>query len=132
MKGYHSNLVTTVIENENFRQVLYTGKFAQLVMMALRPGEEIGEEIHQDHDQYFRFESGEGVCMIDGNEYKVSAGHGIFVPSGSAHNIINKSEMETLQFLTIYGPPEHADGTIHPTKEQAISSPRQFDGVTTE
>ena len=132
MKGYKDNIEKLVLGNENFRQVLYTGKNCQLVLMTLKPSEEIGMETHNENDQFFRFESGEGKVLIDGNEYEVSDGDVVIVPMGAEHNVINVSETEPLRLYTIYAPPHHADGTIHPTKEQALTDDEEFDGVTSE
>ena len=131
MKGFKSNIEKDSLENNNFRKVLYTGKNLQLVLMSLKVGEEIGEETHQNIDQFFRFESGEGKCIIDGNEYKLEDGMCIVVPAGAEHNIINTSATESLKLYTIYSPPEHRDGVIHQTKEDAMSDEEDvFEGET--
>jgi len=104
----------------------------QLVLMTLQPGEDIGLETHHDNDQFFRFESGEGKCLIDGNEYIVSDGSAIIVPAWAQHNIINTSDSKPLNMYTIYSPAHHKDGTIHTTKAQAKASDEEFDGVTSE
>lgn len=132
MKGYKTNIEELVAKNSFFRQILYTGKHSQLVVMALKPGEEIGMEVHEDTDQFFRFESGVGKAVIDGNEYDLAGGDVVIVPSGAQHNIINTSQTEELKFYTIYSPPHHRDGTVHETKEQALSDSEHFDGKTTE
>ncbi|KKQ28064.1 MAG: hypothetical protein US42_C0002G0019 [Candidatus Magasanikbacteria bacterium GW2011_GWC2_37_14] len=132
MKGYKNNIEKLTLENENFRQVLYTGKNCQLVLMTLKPNEEIGMEVHSENDQFFRFESGTGKVVIDGNEQVVGDGDAVIVPMGAEHNIINTSTTEALKLYTIYAPPHHADGTIHPTKEIALADDEEFDGVTTE
>jgi mannose-6-phosphate isomerase-like protein (cupin superfamily) len=132
MKGYKSNIETDTLENHNFRKVLYTGKKIQLVLMSLKPGEDIGEEVHPTHDQFFRFESGDGKCTIDGNEYRVKDGDAIIVPAGATHNVTNTSDSKPLKMYTIYGPPNHLDGTLRVTKEDAEKKPEEFDGVTTE
>ena len=132
MRGYKDNIEKLTLANDKFRQVLYTGKHCQLVLMALKPGEEIGMEVHQENDQFFRFESGEGKVVIDGNEYLVGDGDAVIVPSGSEHNVINLSDSAPLKLYTIYAPPHHADGTIHETKEIALASDEEFDGKTTE
>ncbi len=131
MKGFKSNIEKDTLENENFRKVLYTGKHLQLVLMTLKEGEDIGSEVHPDNDQFFRFESGSGKCIIDGNEYKVKEGDAIVVPAGARHNIINKGADE-LKMYTIYGPPNHQDGTIRNTKEDAEKMDEKFDGKTSE
>jgi len=132
MKGYKNNIEKLTLENENFRQVLYTGKNCQLVLMTLKVGEEIGTEVHNVNDQFFRFESGVGKVVIDGVEQAVGDGDAVIVPMGAEHNIINTSATEALKLYTIYSPPHHADGTVHPTKEQALIDDEEFDGVTTE
>ena len=131
MKGFADDIEKLTEHNENFRQVLYTGQNLQLVLMALQPGEEIGEETHGDRDQFFRFETGAGEVRIDGVVNKVKADDGVIVPAGAKHNVINTGS-EPLRLYTIYGPPEHLDGTIHRTKADADTSHEQFDGQTTE
>ena len=101
-KGFCSNIEKDTIENENFRKVLYTAKHSQLVLMSLKPGEEIGMEVHSDNDQFFRIEKGQGKCVIDGNEYKIKDGSAVIVPAGSQHNVINTSEKKDLKFYTIF------------------------------
>ena len=132
MKGFHSNIEKSTLENENFRKVLYTGKHSQLVLMSLRPKEEIGMEVHPDNDQFFRFEKGQGKCIIDGNEYAVEDGSAIVIPAGADHNIINISESESLKLYTIYSPAHHKDGIVRASKEEAEAQEAVFDGVTTE
>lgn len=132
MKGFKGNIEKETRANENFRKVLYTGKHIQLVLMSLKPGEDIGEETHPGTDQFFRFESGGGTCIIDGNEYHVAEGDVIVVPAGAKHNIINSSTSAPFKMYTIYGPPNHRDGTIRATKEDAEKKAEQFDGKTTE
>ena len=132
MKGFHSNIEKSTLENENFRKVLYTGKHSQLVLMSLRPKEEIGMEVHPDNDQFFRFEKGQGKCIIDGNEYAVEDGSAIVIPAGADHNIINISESESLKLYTIYSPAHHKDGIVRASKEEAEAQEADFDGVTTE
>lgn len=119
MKGYHTNIGTDTLENSNFRKVIYTGNNLQLVLMNLKPGEEIGLEVHQDVDQFFRFEKGEGKVIIDGETFIVKEEDAVIVPAGSEHNIINSSDKSELKLYTIYSPPNHPEGTIHPTKEAA-------------
>ena len=130
MKGYTTNIEKDTLENNNFRKVLYTGKHSQLVLMSLAPKEEIGMEVHEENDQFFRFEKGQGKCVIDGNEYELKDGVAVVVPAGAEHNIINTSTTEELKLYTIYSPPNHRDGTIHKTKEEAESSEEHFDGKT--
>jgi mannose-6-phosphate isomerase-like protein (cupin superfamily) len=132
MKGYKNNIEKLTLINDNFRQVLYTGKHSQLVLMSLKPLEEIGLETHEESDQFFRFEIGTGLVIIDGTEQMVGDGDAVIVPAGAKHNIINTSEVEPLKFYTIYSPAHHHDGTIHATKEQAEQDHEEFDGQTTE
>jgi len=131
MKGFNTNLEKETLENTNFRKVLYTGKHSQLVLMSLMPNEDIGIEIHKDNDQFFRFEKGEGKCVIDGNEYILEDGSVIVVPAGAEHNIVNISDTEDLKFYTIYSPAHHKDGLVKSTKAEAENGP-EFDGATTE
>ena len=132
MKGFNANIEKDTLENNNFRKALYTGKHSQLVLMSLRPGEEIGMEVHPDNDQFFRFERGQGKCVIDGNEYEVADGSAIVVPAGAQHNIVNVSDADELKLYTIYSPAHHKDGIIRATKEEAESNEAEFDGITTE
>ncbi len=132
MKGFHTNIGKNVKNNENFRKVLYTGKHSQLVLMTLKPGEEIGMEIHTDNDQFFRFEEGEGKAIIDGNEYILIAEDVIVVPAGAEHNIINTSNSTSLKLYTIYSPAHHKDGIVRATKGEATANEAEFDGKTTE
>ncbi len=132
MKGFNANIEKEALENENFRKVLYTGKHCQLVLMSLKPMEEIGMEVHEENDQFFRFERGTGKCIIDGNEYALSDGSVIIVPSGAEHNIINVSETEDLKLYTIYSPAHHKDGVVRATKAEAEADGPEFDGITTE
>ena len=122
MKGYFGQIEHDTLANENFRQVLFTGPNMQLVVMTLQPGEEIGLETHGEHDQFFRFEDGTGKVIIDEDEYEVKDGDGVIVPAGAKHNVINISEDSALRFYTIYAPPEHPDGTVHATREQAMAA----------
>lgn len=132
MKGYNTNIEKDSIENKNFRKVVYTGQHIQLVLMSLKGGEDIGEEVHKDTDQFFRFESGSGKCLIDGHEYKVKDGDVIVVPAGAKHNVINTNPDEELKMYTIYAPPHHKDSIVRTTKEEAEKNPEEFDGKTTE
>jgi mannose-6-phosphate isomerase-like protein (cupin superfamily) len=129
--GFKSDIEKDTIENNNFRKVLYTGKNLQLVLMSLKPDEEIGEEIHNDNDQFFRFENGKGKVIIDGNRYKVKNGDAVIVPAGAKHNVINTGKDE-LKLYTIYAPPHHKDGILRATKQDAESNKEEFDGKTTE
>ena len=131
-KGIITDIETATTENTDFRRVLYTGKYIQLVLMNLRPGEEIGMEVHDDVDQFFRFEEGEGKVVIDGVETAVRDGSGVVVPSGAMHNVVNTSKTTQLKLYTIYGPPEHLDGTIRRTRKEALENEEHFDGKTTE
>lgn len=131
MKGFADNIEKLTEENNNFRQVLYTGQNLQLVLMALLPGEDIGEEIHDDRDQFFRFETGVGEVWIDDVANAVKADDGVIVPAGAKHNVVNTGT-EPLRLYTIYGPPEHLDGTVNSTKAEAEASHEHFDGRTTE
>lgn len=130
MKGYTSNIEKLTLDNNNFREVLYTTKNCQLVLMSLLPNEEIGEEIH-DVDQFFRIEKGFGEAVLDGIVHNIEDGSVVIVPAGTKHNIINKGE-ESLKLYTLYMPPHHKDGTIHKTKVEAESDEEHFDGITTE
>ena len=132
MKGFTTNIETDTVNNTNFRQVLYTGKHSQLVLMSLIPNEEIGMEVHPDNDQFFRFESGEGKCIVDGFEYPVQDGVAVIVPAGAMHNIINTSATKPLKLYTLYSPAHHKDGIIRQTKAEAIQNEADFDGTTTE
>jgi len=132
MKGFFGEIEKDTLENGNFRKVLYTGKHSQLVLMSLKPKEEIGMEVHSENDQFFRFEQGSGKVMIDGNEYDVKDGTAIIVPAGAEHNVINVSETEDLKLYTIYSPAHHKDGIVRVTKEEAEANEADFDGKTTE
>jgi len=132
MKGYTTNIEKDTIENNNFRKVLYTGKHCQIVLMSLAPKEEIGMEVHEENDQFFRFEKGEGKCIIDGNEYELKDGVAVVVPAGTQHNIMNTFDTEELKLYTIYSPAHHKDGIVRTTKEEAESNEAEFDGVTSE
>ena len=118
-KGFVANIEKETLNNNNFRKVLYTSKHGQVVVMSLRPSEEIGMEVHETSDQFFRVDSGEGKVIIDGEEAKFSDGFAIVVPSGSEHNVINTSSKKPLKLYTIYMPPHHKDGIIHKTKADA-------------
>lgn len=131
MKGFVDDIEERTEDNKDFRHVLYTGKHLQLVLMSLKPGEEIGEETHAGHDQFFRFEKGKGEVWIDGKRHKVKADFGFIVPAGAKHNVINTGD-KTLKLYTLYGPPEHRDAVVHATKEDADASEEHFDGVLTE
>lgn len=132
MKGFNANIEKETLANNNFRKVLYTGHHSQLVLMSLKPKEEIGSEVHTDNDQFFRFEKGHGKCVIDGNEYELTDGSAIVVPAGAEHNIINLSATSDLKLYTIYSPAHHKDGIVRLTKAEASADGPEFDGVTTE
>lgn len=131
MKGYITNIEKASLENENFRQVLYTAKNSQLVLMSLEPKEEIGEEVHT-LDQFIRIEVGSGLAVLDGVEHQIQDGSAIVIPAGAKHNIINTSETEKMKLYTIYSPPEHQDKVVRKTKAEAEASEEHFDGKTTE
>ena len=122
MTGYFGHIEEETIKNENFRKVLYTGKFSQLVVMSLLPGEEIGMEVHDHVDQFFRFEVGEGKAILDGEEVVFNADDVIIVPAGTNHNIVNTSQTEKLKLYTIYSPANHPEGTVHATKADAMEA----------
>ena len=132
MKGFKSNIERDTLGNTYFRRVLYTGKNSQLVLMNLKPGEEIGEEVHKTVDQFFRFEKGEGIVSIDDVKYKVADGDAVIVPARARHNVLNTSKATDLKLYTIYSPPEHQDRTVRKTKADALAKPEEFDGKTTE
>jgi len=119
MNGYHADIEKETKSNKYFRKVLFTGKYSQLVVMNLKHREEIGLEVHPSVDQFFRFEKGKGKVVIDEDEFEVNANDVVIVPAGSQHNIINISKTEDLKLYTVYSPPNHPDGTIHKTKEEA-------------
>jgi mannose-6-phosphate isomerase-like protein (cupin superfamily) len=131
MHGFVDDIEKLTESNSDFRRVLYTGKQMQLVLMALKPGEEIGAEVHEDRDQFFRVEQGEGEVVIDGKRTPIRADMAIIVPSGSRHNVINTGK-EPLKVYTLYAPPEHKHGTIHRTKADAEATEEHFDGKTSE
>lgn len=131
MTGFVHDIDEMTQNNSDFRRVLYTGKQLQLVVMSLPAGEEIGEETHPDRDQFFRIEKGKGELWIDGQKTKIESDFGILVPAGARHNIKNTGD-KPLKLYTLYGPPEHADGTVHVTKADAEASTEHFAGQTTE
>lgn len=131
-KGFVQNLEELTAQNTNFRKVIYTAKHSQLVLMCLKPSEEIGMEVHPDNDQFLRIEEGTGKAIIDGNEQFFGAGFCVVVPAGSEHNIINVSSEKDLKLYTVYSPAHHKDGTIHATKEIAQTTEEEFDGTTSE
>jgi len=131
MKGFVADIEELTEKNGDFRRVLYTGKNLQLVLMAIEPGGEIGEEIHANRDQFFRVEEGKGEVVIDGHRSKIKADDAIIVPAGARHNVINTGD-KPLRLYTLYAPPEHRDRTVHATKADADTSEEHFDGKTTE
>lgn len=131
-KGYKDNIERLTLENNNFRQVLYTAEHCQLVAMSLAPGEEIGSEVHEDGDQFFRFEKGEGQVIINEMVYAVGDGDSVIVPAGATHNVINTSTTEPLKLYTIYAPPHHKHNVVRATKAEAEVDGPEFDGMTTE
>ncbi|WP_114954684.1 cupin domain-containing protein [Sphingosinicella terrae] len=133
MKGYVDNIERATVENEDFRRVLYTGRNMQLVLMTLPPGCDIGEEVHEDRDQFFRIEEGEGEIRIDGVANRVEDDFAVIVPAGARHNVVNTGS-EPLRLYTLYAPPEHRDGVVHKTKEQAERDHDndEWNGETTE
>jgi len=122
MSVYVGNILKDTKKNENFRKVLNTAPNSQLVVMTLQPGEDIGTEVHDEHDQFIRIEEGNGKAVIDGKEYEIKDDWVVVIPAGAEHNVINTSMDRTMKLYTIYSPPEHAEGTIHKTKEEAIAA----------
>ena len=131
MKGFVADIEALTTGNGDFRRVLYTGHNLQLVAMSINPGEEIGAEVHEDRDQFFRIEQGEGVITIDGVDHRVEDDDAVIVPQGARHNVRATGD-KPLKLYTIYGPPEHIDGTVHATCEDARTAHEHFDGKTTE
>jgi len=121
MKGFVGNIEKLTEENDFFRQVIFTGQHEQLVLMSLLPQEEIGMEVHETTDQFFRIETGEGKVIVDGEEKNIKADDAFIVLAGSQHNVINTSKTEKLKLYTIYAPPNHKDGTVHKTKDEAMT-----------
>lgn len=130
MKGYVTHIEEATLKNPLYRQVLFTAKNSQLVLMSLKPGEEIGEEVH-DLDQFIRFEAGEGKVLLDGEGHVVHDGIAVVIPAGTRHNVINTSQDTDLKLYSLYSPPEHKAGTMHRTKKDADADPdHHFDGRT--
>lgn len=129
MKGFVTAIEEATLENEDFRRVLYTAPHCQLVLMCIPAGTDIGEEVHEDGDQFIRIEEGEGKAVIDGAETTLTDGTVVIVPAGVRHNIINTSADEALKLYTLYAPPHHKDGTVHRTKEEAEKDEEHFDGA---
>jgi len=132
MKGFITDIEDRTESNRDFRRVLYTGPHMQLVLMSLPPGEEIGEEIHEDTDQFFRIEEGNAEVVIDGRATPVKSDMAIVIPAGARHNIRNTSQTKPLQLYTLYAPPQHEDGTVQTMKADAEQSKAHFTGRTTE
>jgi mannose-6-phosphate isomerase-like protein (cupin superfamily) len=130
MTAYVQDIEAIAIQNSNFREVLYTAKFCQLVVMSLKPGEDIGEEVHR-LDQFFRVEQGSGLAVLDGVKTPIAAGFAVLVPAGTRHNIVNTGK-EALKLYTLYAPPNHRDGVIHATRADADADHEHFDGKTSE
>ncbi|MGZ3272610.1 MAG: cupin domain-containing protein [Caulobacteraceae bacterium] len=131
MKGFVDGIEGLTESNEDFRRVLYTGQHLQLVLMALKSGEDIGEEVHPDRDQFFRVEKGRGEVLIDGKRTKVKSGDAILVPAGARHNVKNTGA-KSMKLYTLYGPPEHRNGVVRATKAKAEALEEHFDGKTSE
>ena len=130
MKGYVADIEDKTEANKDFRLVLYTGQNLQLVVMSLKPGQDIGAETHATHDQFFRIEQGKGEVVIDGVTHKVKSGTGIVVPAGALHNLVNTGD-DAMKVYTIYGPPNHVDQLEQETKSDALASSEHFDGKVT-
>lgn len=120
--GYTDNIEDRTLENSNFRKVLFTGKYMQLVVMSLKPREDIGEEVHDTVDQFFRIEEGEAKVVMNGEETILTDDMVAIVPAGTLHNVINTSDTNDLKLYTIYAPSNHPEGTIHATKEEAMAA----------
>jgi mannose-6-phosphate isomerase-like protein (cupin superfamily) len=125
MSGYHTDIEKKSLENDFFREVLFTGPHSQLVVMSLKPGEDIGQETHAGTDQFIRVEAGTGKAVLDGQEYELADGSALVIPAGTKHNVINTSSTEPLKLYTLYTPPEHPDGTVHKTKAEADAYERE-------
>jgi mannose-6-phosphate isomerase-like protein (cupin superfamily) len=125
MSGFSINIEEKTLANDNFREVLYTGPNIQVVVMTLKPGEEIGQERHEGHDQFIRVEAGQGVAVLDGEKHQLEDGIAVVIPAGAEHNVMNTSGSEPLRLYTIYAPPEHPDGIVHRTKAEADEYERQ-------
>ncbi len=121
---FYDNIEKHTRENTDFRRVLFTGKGSQLVLMSLEANDELGMEVHEENDQFFRFESGVGTAVVGGKEYPICDGMTVIVPMGTEHNIINTSMTDPLKFYTIYSPAHHPEGTVHTTKAEAIEAER--------
>jgi len=131
MKGFTGNIQDRANQNRDFRRVLYTGAHLQLVLMSLNPGEEIGEEVHEDTDQFFRVEDGKGEFVIDGRATPIESESAMVIPAGARHNIRNTGP-KAMKLYTLYAPPHHEDGTVERTRAEAERSSEHFAGKTTE
>ena len=132
MKGFVTQIEVAAKGNNMFRKVLYTSQHMQLVLMTLKPNEDIGEEIHDNTDQFFRIEAGVGICSINGHKHPIKDGDAIIIPAGAKHNIINTDSTKTMSMYTLYAPPHHKDGIACATKQDAMQLEEEFDGTTTE
>lgn len=132
MNGYDANIEKETLENKNFRKVLHTSEFQQLVVMSIPVDGEIGQEVHDENDQFIRIESGEAEATIDGRKIKLGDDDVIIIPKGAEHNVVNTSKDSDLKLYTIYSPPHHKDGTVHATKAEADADDEHFDGITSE
>lgn len=132
MHGFDTNIEKATLENTNFRKVLHTSEFQQLVVMSIPVGGEIGQEVHDENDQFIRIEAGRAEAMIDGRKITLGDDDVIVIPKGAEHNVVNTSSTEDLKLYTIYSPPHHKDGTVHATKEEAEADDEHFDGKTSE
>ena len=128
MAGYSINIEQKTLENENFREVLFTGPHSQLVIMTLQPGEEIGTETHDDIDQFIRVEEGDGEAILAGKKHRLEDGTAVVIPAGTEHNVINTSKSSKLRLYSVYSPAEHPDGTVHKTKAEADEYEREHHG----
>ena len=128
MAGFNTNIETATLENGSFRQVLYTAPRQQLVVMTLQPGEDIGTETHPDGDQFIRVEAGQGEAILDGERHPLSDGVAVVIPAGTEHNVVNTSATDPLRLYTVYSPPEHPDGTVHRTKQEADAAEHAHHG----
>ncbi len=122
MSGFSVDIDQATQKNEYFREVLFTGKHAQLVVMSLKPGEDIGREVHDHVDQFIRVEGGVGESFIDGERTELRDGMAIVIPAGAEHNVVNASTTESLKLYTLYSPPNHPEGTVHKTRAEAMEA----------
>jgi mannose-6-phosphate isomerase-like protein (cupin superfamily) len=132
MKGFVTNIKAVILENKDFRRVLYTAERSQLVVMSIPAGTDIGEEVHEDVDQFIRIEEGEGQSVLDGVERELTDGSVVIIPAGVRHNIINTSKNDPLKLYTLYSPPHHEDAIVHKTKADALKDDEHFEGGTTD